>query len=1094
MIVRFTTYGIFLQCLFLSILFAGVSNAQNIKSVNDVYLDLNLKDASIVDAFKTIEKKTDFQFTYDRANINNDILINYTSKRTTVGDVLMEISKEANLKFRQVNNHINVNKKQKTEKATIEVLIQGISITGRVTDSDGEAIPGVNIIVKGTSTGTVTDVEGNYQMEVPDENSIIILSAVGFVTEEITVGNRVVIDLVLTPDLTQLEEIVVIGYGEQRKSEVTGAVAGVKSDQFIQGNVGDAAQLIQGKVAGLIVATPSGDPTANSQILLRGTSTLSTSTQPLILIDGIPGNINTLAQDDIESIDVLKDGSAAAIYGTRGTNGVILITSKQGRNIEPTLSYNAYVSTEQWVNVPRMYNAEEFRDRIAEGIAFSDEGSSTDWVDEISNKNPITQYHNFSLTGGSSNTNYMASLNYKQSPGMVKNYDYKTVNGRMDVNHNMFDNKLKFNVNLIINKNKRKVDFDQIGQSQDNPDDIFHQALWRNPTAPLKNDDGTWNENVSISYYHNPVAVLMETYGSNESLSTRLSGTVAYEPTDEWRFKALYSFSNDNDQASQGNTKQHLSTVKDGFNGYASKSAGQSTSNLLELTADWRKTINDAHTIQALAGYSYQDNIWEWQFMRNWDFPAGNFSYPDNIGAGQKFGNGGPDLMSSAKYASNLIGFFGRVNYNFKDKYLFMASLRYEGSSKFIGTDEPWGTFPAVSVGWRMHEEGFLKGSSFINRLKLRAGYGVTGTAPDEHFLGVATLGYSGASLINGSWVPSLTPNRNPNPKLRWEEKKETNIGLDFAILDSRISGSIDFYNRTTDGLLYDYSVPTPPNLYGTTKANVGVMENKGVEILIDFVPVQAKKVVWNSTVIFSTNTNKLKSLSNQIYKTTNDWFDVGYAGTQIQSSTHRVQVGEPIGNFRGYKVIDIDDDGYWIYEDKDGNPAGTPDVGEDDRQLLGNGLPKYYANWNNTVTVGNFDFTVTMRGAFGFQILNRNRMYFENPGSTTYNQMLSANDKIFGKATLNVNEPPELNSYYIEDGDYWKIDNLMLGYSFPMLNVKHIRKARIYISTLNTFTFTNYSGMDPEVQRLGLEPGNDPRYKYPKTRVYSLGVHLTIN
>jgi hypothetical protein len=340
--------------------------------------------------------------------------------------------------------------------------------------------------------------------------------------------------------------------------------------------------------------------------------------------------------------------------------------------------------------------------------------------------------------------------------------------------------------------------------------------------------------------------------------------------------------------------------------------------------------------------------------------------------------------------------------------------------------------------------------------------------------------------------VPSLAPTRNPNPYLRWEEKKETNIGLDFAILDRRISGSIDLYNRTTDGLLYDYVVPTPPNAYGTTTANVGVMKNKGIEILLGFIPVRSQKVEWNSTVTFSTNSNELVSLSNDLYETTNPWFNAGWTGSPVQTYTHRIEEGKEIGNFYGYKVIDIDDDGHWIYEDKDGEPSSERE--EEDKKIIGNGLPKYYAAWNNTITFGRFDFTVTMRGAFGFQLLNFQRMYAENPGFTSYNQLLSSNDKIFGKTPLNSTVPVEYNSYYVEDADYWKIDNIKLGYSIPVSNVKHIKRAYLYISTLNTLIITGYKGMDPEVNRLGLTPGNDERYKYPSTRVYSLGVSLTIN
>jgi len=477
--------------------------------------------------------------------------------------------------------------------------------------------------------------------------------------------------------------------------------------------------------------------------------------------------------------------------------------------------------------------------------------------------------------------------------------------------------------------------------------------------------------------------------------------------------------------------------------------------------------------------------------MRNWGFPAGNFSYPDKIDAGERAGLGGPNLMESEKYASNLIGFFGRVNYNYSEKYLFMASLRYEGSSKFIGTDKPWGTFPAVSAGWRIHEEDFLKESSFIDQLKFRVGYGITGTAPDQYFLGVPMLGFQGGFLINGNWVLGLSPSRNPNPSLRWEEKKETNFGLDFEIMNERISGSIDYYNRTTDGLLYDFSVPTPPNPFRTTTANVGIMQNKGLEILVNFIAYQTDKFSWSTTLNFSNNSNTLVSLSNDLYETTNNWFNAGSTGTPVSTYTHRVEVGKEIGNFYGYKVIDINEDGKWVYENENGEPSLTR--AEKDKKIIGNGLPGYYAGWNHNFRYGNFDLAMTMRGAFDFQILNFQRMYYENPGRTLYNQLASVSEPVFGKVALNPTVPIEYNSYYVEDGDYWKIDNIKLGYNINVLNSRYFQRAYVYVSTLNTFVFTKYKGMDPEVNQLGLSPGGDTRHKYPSTRAYSMGINLII-
>lgn len=422
-----------------------------------------------------------------------------------------------------------------------------------------------------------------------------------------------------------------------------------------------------------------------------------------------------------------------------------------------------------------------------------------------------------------------------------------------------------------------------------------------------------------------------------------------------------------------------------------------------------------------------------------------------------------------------------------------MASVRYEATSALVGAKEPWGTFPAVSVGWRINRENFLQNVSWITDLKLRAGYGVTGTPPSSLFLGVARLGYSGYVLSNGAWVPQLVPVSNPNPNIRWEEKAETNLGLDFSLFKGKITGSFDAYSRKVSGLLYEYPVPTPPNLFGTTWANVGVMKNEGIEASVTGIPVSTKNFEWTTNVNFSTNSNKLVSLSNDIYKTTNDYFNTGYTGDPIQTYTHRVKVGRPIGEFYGYKVIDVDDAGKWVYQGEDGKPVSYDNfkASDEDKQVLGNGLPKYYAAWNNTLRYKKLDLSITMRGAFGFQILNFQRMYYENIGRTQYNQLKSAYDNLFGKTPMDKNVPLQFNSYYIEDGDFWKVDNITLGYNIGAIG-KVVKNSRIYVSMLNSFVITGYKGIDPEVNRLGLAPGDDDRDKYPSTRTFTFGLSTT--
>ncbi len=959
-------------------------------------------------------------------------------------------------------------------------------ITGTIIDKGtGKALEGVSVMLKGSTYGTVTDANGKFSLNIPDEGGVLVVSSSGYASQEINVGAESSFSISLLRSSVDLNEVVVIGYGTQKKKEVTAAVATVKSKEFVKGAVNDAGQLLQGKVAGLTVASPSGDPTVNSQIILRGINTINSSSQPLILIDGIPGNLRTVAPEDIESMDVLKDGAAAAIYGTRGTNGVILITTRKSNGRLQSLEYSGYVSTQKIARRPEMLNAEEYRQLKSEGVAFDDLGTSTDWIDEIT-RTPISNVHNLSFRGGNAQTNYIANFNYRSFQGIMLKSDNRAINGRFDINHSMWEGKLKFNFNLLSTDTK----YTTTGDGYSFNGYSYRQALIRNPTAPVKNADGSWHEQTGIYLYENPISRIMESDGLNSSQNTRIAGTVILNPMQGLTLTGLFSRTKFNETRGYAESKKHISTVRDTRNGFASRGSTEYIENLMELTANYSRNWGD-HNFSVLGGYSYQEQSNEGFWMQNWDFPTDVFTY-NNIELGNAIKTGQTPINSS-KTDRNLIGFFGRVTYSYQEKYLLMASLRREATSALYGANEPWGSFPAVSVGWRITREKFMDGQEIFDDLKLRAGYGVTGTPPSSLFLGVNLISYSGYTLYNGAWVPQLVPFQNPNPNLRWEEKRETNLGLDFSMFKGKLSGSIDFYKRRVDGLLYDYSVPTPPNLVATTTANVGVMDNKGLEIMINYVPISKKDFEWSTSVNYSTNANKLVSLSNEQYKTTNDFQETGYTGEPIQTSTHLLRVGRAIGEFYGFKVVDVSESGEWIYEGRDGKPQAYADFPHafEDKKVLGNGLPKHYAGWNNNFRYKKFDLGITMRGAFGFQILNFQRMYYENPGRTQYNQLKSVTDNVFGKVPLSKNMPLEFNSYYIEDGDFWKIDNITLGYNVGTIG-KVVKNARVYASMLNSLTITGYKGIDPEVNRLGLAPGDDDRDKYPSTRTFTLGVNVT--
>lgn len=1034
-------------------------------------------------AFEKIEKASKYKIAYNSSQLNANRSVTLSKKSDDVFGILTQLLKGTNCTYELEGNYIIIKPQQKTQTSGKKVKVRGV-----IKDETGEPIIGATVRVKGQSEGTVSDLDGNFTLDVTDNNTLQI-SYIGYQTQEFAVGKQHHFSIVLEEDKKILNEVVVIGYGTQKKGDITSSVGSVKSEDFTAGAINDAGQLIQGKIAGLSVTNPSGNPVGGTEISLRGNTTiLGASTNPLILIDGVPGDFNTVAPEDIESIDVLKDGSAAAIYGSRGTNGVVLITTKKskGNNINE-VQYSGYLSLSTIAKKPDFCDADDYRQQIKDGLrdAAWDLGDNTNWIDAIT-RTGLSHVHNVSFKGGNAQTNYIFNVNYRNLQGIFKRSDKEEFQGRAEVNHSMFDDKLRFNFQLLGN---------QTGYTATSDGGSFNTYSWRqalihNPTEPIKNADGSWHENTGIFNYDNPVSRIYECDGEQKISQTRFSSNITLTPIKELTFNALFSYDKINQEGGYYETKKHISNVRDGMNGYASTGGSSTVTKLVELTAQFHKNFGD-HTIQALAGYSYQESTYSNQYERNYNFPTDLYSW-HNIGVGQALKEG---LGTEYSYwlDTNLIGFFGRLNYNYKNRYLLMASVRHEAASQLAGTEKPWGTFPSVSLGWRITEENFMKNQKVFDDIKLRAGYGVTGSQPSQSFLGVPLLGYGDYYLYNGQWIRALQPTQNSNDKLKWEEKHEYDIGADFSILNYRLNVSVDWYYRLIKGLLYDYSVPSPPNLYTTTRANVGEMSNNGLEIMVNAIPVQTKDFKWETTITFSTNSNKLKSLSNDLYQTSSDYFMTGWIEEPIKTESHIVRIGHKVGDIYGFKVVDVDESGKWIYLDKNGNRVNYDDFTHsfEDKQILGNGVPKWYLGFNNQFRYKNFDLAINMRGAFGFQIMNGMRMFYENRSRQDWNRLRSAYDKVFGKAVLNTLCSEEFNSYYVENGDYWKIDNITLGYSFSKIN-KWIKTLRLYASVNNAITITGYKGIDPEVSTSGLAPSYDNRDSYPHTRAFTFGMNVT--
>ena len=970
-----------------------------------------------------------------------------------------------------------------TESLKAQIVQQSVTVKGVVTDKTGMPIIGANVIEKGTTNGIITDFDGNYTLDVANGNAVLVFSYIGYKTQEIVVGNQKTIDVVLAEDTEMMDEVVVIGYGTQKKGDVTSAVSSVKAEDFTVGKIGDASELIKGKVAGLTIAKGSGDPTAESTIRLRGVISINGSSTPLVLVDGVEGGLNTVAPENIASIDVLKDASAAAIYGTRGANGVIIITTKSGkRESSATANYSAYMSMSQFGKTLDFFDADEIRQGLTN---YSDKGYDTDWLDAVT-RTAFTHNHNFNISGGSKSTTYSADFTYRKEEGVILNTYNESMKASFDVSHWMLNDMLKVHMNIVKSR-RENGPVDAAGSM------IYRQAIMRNPTEPIYNEDGTHYENFGINYYYNPVGILEEQTGKYIVENTRMTGNITFEPIKGWQTNLMVGRVTSMSHNRNFQTTEYYGQEMYNYTGTASHSQGESQTDNLELTSKYNHTW-DKHRFDALVGYSYQYNVNEGFNAWNRNFPTDFFEY-NNLGSGNYLKDGKAG-MGSYKDDNTLIGFFGRVSYGYDNKYNVLVSVRREGSSKF-GANNKWGTFPSVSLGWTISNEEFMKSLTWLNNLKLRAGYGVTGVIPGSSYESLVRYTYGDSYFYdNGIWNQGLAVASNPNPDLKWETSREINIGLDWSVLEDRLSGSIDVYRKTTKDLLFWYQVPTPPNLHNYTLANVGEMRNQGIEIMVNAIPVQTKDFEWKTTLTASHNANKLVSLSNDLYETANEQ-DQGGLGEPISISTHRMEVGRALGHFYGLKSVGVSENGLWLVENVEtGEIEELNDnmlTNDKYRQYLGNGLPKVYMGWTNNFSYKNWDLSMQFTGQFGFKILNEPRAYYEN-NSIAFNRLESVKKAPYGgQYTLSSAQKQTFVSYYLEDGDFVKLSNVTLGYNFPLKENKYVKNLRAYLSADNLFCITGYDGMDPEMSNSDpIAPSIDWRDKYPSTRSFTFGVNVT--
>lgn len=1063
---RFKKLYLIMRLSFIMLLVSSLSVIGNTYSQSTKF-SFQLSNTTVKAVFQEIERSSEFIIVYsdDMIDVSREVSVKVTD--ANIEKILDQILKVTNNGYEIKDRQIVITKPKNTSLDEM-VMQDGFVLKGVVKTAEGNSLPGATVLEKGTNNGTITDFDGGFTLNVSKKTAVIVFSFIGMSTLEVDYDGQPAMNVVMREDAIGLEEVVAIGYGTQTKREISGSVTNISEKNFNKGVTRTGVDLLKGKVAGLTITSGSGDVTKDQTIRLRGTSSLNASSQPFIVVDGVPGmSLNSVSPQDIESISVLKDASAAAIYGSRSASGVILITTKKGQRNQTTTEYDGYVAVDNVTNVPELLNAQEWRDYASKNninTSGLDKGGNTDWFDEIM-RTGITQNHSVSLSGSTKSSNYRASISYLNQEGVVKDNVLERYNARMSFNQKALNDKLDLTFTGVMT------------QRNYSPTDTRNFVLAYNmiPVYPVKNSDGTWYDNQEYDQ-GNPVRNIE--YNMQENKNSLYFGNIK---ADLDIFKGLKASLNVLKQRETNDYSQYYdSQTERGRNdiGYAQRNSWTADKKLLETTLNYKKVIED-HNMNFLAGYSYEDNYYQNMGAQNRQFVTDLFG-ANNLSAGENLRSG--DVWSG-KNMSKLISFFGRVNYTLLEKYVLTASIRRDGSSKF-GKNHQWGTFPSVSAAWHMKEESFLQNIDVLDDLKFRVGYGVSGNQDGlDPYLSLPLYGKAGQYYDNGKWYSAYEFSQNENPDLRWEQTSMFNIGFDYSFLNGRINGSIDYYNKDTDDLLYTYSVPQPPYLKGTMMANVGSMNNKGVEFMVSGDIVRKDDFRWNTTFNIAHNKNEITSLSNDQFttsaiKTGSAWIRGGSNNT-----THIVEEGKELGTFYGWLCTGIDSEGKYIMDDMIDGKAGLTD---EDRTYIGSAQPDFTYGLANVISYKNWEMNFFFRGVYGNDVLNFSKMSY----ATT--QWLPGANVLKESLTIGLKESPRYNSYYIEDGSFLRLDNASVAYNFDTKGLYGIKKLRVYVTGQNLFVITKYTGLDPEIEMSGLDPGVEGREYYPKSRTFSVGVNLS--
>ncbi len=1050
---------------FILLLFHGLTiNAQE-------KITLHFTDITLDEAIKKIEASSKYTFFYDDKKTDLRQKVSVNASNQTIESILTSMLRPTNLDFAIENKQIAlINKKQAKTDSNL------IKITGAVKDNTGDAIAGASVVVTNSTIGTLTDINGQFSLEIP-QNSLISISFLGYIKQEVRVTKSQILDIALAENMILLSDVVVIGYGSIKKSDATGAVDIIKSSDFNKGVASSPESLFNGHIAGVQVTPGSGQPGTKTSVRIRGVNSISASSEPLYVIDGVPidntrtavrvdgdaalsnmtmNPLSMIAASDIESMTVLKDASATAIYGSRGANGVIIVTTKGGKEGITSVNYSSSVGFSYVSKKIDVLDAYQYRQYVP-NISRT---TSTDWQDEIF-RTALVQDHNLTISSGNKNTNYRASVSASTQDGVIISTGLNRYTLRFNVTHKMFEDRLIFNVNA----NNTHYKFNNILEQQTGgaQGGIINNALKADPTQSVYNEDGTFNEYSKVSV-RNPVAMAKQI--SDKSTGDRFIGngdvTFFFLPK---ILSAKVNFGYDVDNTARKAYQPRTSVVAENVGGRALTENNRYSNYLFESYLAFDKTFHKIHHINVIGGYS-------WQEFDNYlsSVKAEGF-VNDNLGA-NNMGGGRNQNAKNERERNRLISFYGRVNYNLLDKYLLTATIRRDGSSRF-GINNRWGVFPSAALAWKIKEESFLKDFNFISDLKVRLGYGVTGNQDIGNFRYSQTyqIDVKKGTEFGGIFYPGYNITGIANPNLKWEQTAQFNFGIDYSILGNRIRGSIDLYHKKTSNLLLTIDA-IQPAVSSTYLDNIGEMTNKGIEFSVNGSIINNKNFSWNANFNIAYNKNKITKLYND-----KDIIYGSISGAGASGNSQILRVGQPIGSFYGKKFLRLEN-GKEVFE-------------SDERTVIGKALPDYVIGFTNSFTYKDFDLSFVSRLNIGNDVYNNTRAELSQgnrlPGQNT--NMEGANFHKDGGGGIEYS-----SSRWVEDASFLRLDNLTLGYNF-IFAPKIIKSARVYITAQNLFTITKYKGYDPEVNNTsdskGVQAIGIDYCSYPHARTFLLGLNV---